>query len=133
MSQLVGGVAGAQASVGGGLLSTALRVGEQPAGPFVRPFMPQPTLNPTQPFPNIGRFRRHISNITTDALNNVLAGVTVLLFDWGTKLLVGSVVSDTNGIYDFPLYVQGTTYFIYANKAGTPEVFGGSSNQLVGL
>jgi hypothetical protein len=131
MTMLLGSVPGAQSRLAGGLaMSAGLLVSD------VTPTALQvvrPTLSPTQPFPTIGRFRRHITNLTTNALNLALGAATVLLYDWTTKLLVASVVSDANGLFDFPVYIEGTTFFIYANKAGSPEVYGGSSNQLVGL
>lgn len=127
MPALVGGVAGAAARIGGGLSSSALRAVE------VSPTAPQ-TVRPsigTKDGPTLGRFRRHLNGQVLDTLQVALAGATVLVFDWNTKALVGALTSDANGRYDLPLYVEGTTYFLYTNKAGSPELFGSTSNQIV--
>jgi len=91
----------------------------------------QPTINPTQPGQAVGKFRRHLNGLTTDASNNALSGATVLAFYSATDTLLGTQVSDAQGNYDFPIYAEGLTFWLYANKAGSPEVFGATSDQVV--
>lgn len=87
-------------------------------------------LAPTDIRATHGHFRHHLNGLTTDILNAPLGLATVLIYDWPTKLLVAELTSDASGYYDYPVYGFGTTYFIYTNKAGSPEVFGASSNQV---
>lgn len=110
---------------GGGGIATPTR---PPVFPNARPM-----LAPTDVRATINRFRRHLNGLTTDATNTALGGCLVLVYDTATRVLVAALTSDANGSYDLPLYSEGLTYFIYTNKAGSPEVFGGSSNTLVPL
>jgi hypothetical protein len=103
-------------------------VGWQTRGPVWSPAVqggirPAPAV--TQPFPNIGRFRRHLNGLTTDATNAPLGSVSVKWFDTVTDVLVGSGTSDALGAFDFPIYVDGV-YQGMIWKAGTPTVFGAS-------
>lgn len=88
-------------------------------------------LNVSDPWPNLGRTRRHLSGVTVDILGSPLGSSLLLVYDTTTRLLEGALTSDAAGLYDLPLYREATTWFVYTNKAGTPEVFGASSNQLV--
>jgi hypothetical protein len=126
MSVLVGGVAGASARLSGGLSSSALAVADVQPTPLQRV---RPSLG-TKDSPGISRFRRHITWTMTDLLLAPLVGATVLVYDWTTKLLAAQLTTDAAGVVDFAVYTEGTTYFLYANKAGAPEVFGATSNQV---
>lgn len=129
MSVLLGGVAGSSSRMSGGLLaSPALMVSDVAPLTLRRS---APMLAPSDVRAGLARFRRHLNGFTTDATNAPLGSALVLIYDTVTRLLVAALTSDVTGMYDYPIYAEGTTYFIYSNKAGTPEVFGGSSNQLV--
>jgi hypothetical protein len=100
-----------------------------PLGGVTRPSPPvrmAPMLNATQPFPNLGRFRRSLNGITTDAINAPLGGVSLHVFSTGTDLEVADIVSDASGVWDVAIYTEGATYYVWAWKAGTPNVFGAS-------
>jgi hypothetical protein len=77
------------------------------------------------PWPNGGRLRRHLNGLTTDATNTPLGSVLVKWFDVATDLLVASLTSDALGLYDVPIYYDGT-FYAWFWKAGSPTVFGGS-------
>lgn len=127
MSVLVGGVAGASSRLSGGLVGSAPRLHSDVVPTALQ--VVRPALG-TKDAPGIGRFRRHLTWTMTDLLLAPIAGATVLIYDWTTKLLAAQLTTDAAGAVDFPVYAEGTTYFLYANKAGAPEVFGATSNQV---
>lgn len=95
--------------------------------------MPRQRVQPaigTKDSVGISRFRRHVNGLTTDVFNAPLPGATVLVFAAGTDTLVQSVVSDAQGNYDVAVYSEGTTYKVYAKKAGSPNVFGASDDTI---
>lgn len=128
MSVLVGGIAGASSRLGGGLSAvSALAVSD------VQPTAMQrvPASIGVRDGPVLGRFRRSLNGFSLDGFGVALAAVTVLIYDWTTKLLVAQLTTDAAGFFDYPIYAEGTTYFYYFNKAGAVEVFTTSSSQMV--
>lgn len=104
-------------------------IGWSTRGPQWAPAVPggmRPAPTVTQPWPNLGRFRRSLNGITTDAINAALGGVSLHVFSTGTDLEVADIVSDASGAWDVAIYTEGTTYYVWAWKAGTPNVFGAS-------
>jgi hypothetical protein len=121
VSVLVGGIAGAASRLGGGLTSVgALRVADVPPTAQQRV---RPSLGPTA-----GRFRRHITGVTTDYFNVPLGGCTVSVMDVAGNVEVAEVTSDANGVYDVPVYAGDLLYFAYARKATVPPVFGATDH-----
>jgi hypothetical protein len=74
-----------------------------------------------------------ISGVTRDYLGNVLGTCTVWLFRTNDKYYMGVTVSDANGVYSFNVIDTSTEYFVRAYKDGTPNVFGTTDDDLVGV
>jgi len=74
-----------------------------------------------------------ISGVTRDANGNPLGGCTVWLFRTSDKAYMDEKTSDENGNYTFYVTDTTTQYFIRAHKDGTPNVFGTTERNLVGV
>lgn len=125
---MLGSVAGSSSRLSGGLaMAAGLMLSDVPPTAMQR----VPASLGMRDGPNLGRFRRSLNGFSLDGFGVALAAVTVLIYDWTTKLLVGQLTTDAAGYFDCAIYAEGTTYFYYFNKAGAVEVFTTSSNQIV--
>lgn len=68
--------------------------------------------------------------VTRDAYGSPLGGVTVMLFQTSTRAYVTEVVSDAAGNFIVPVVFSDTACFLVYYKAGSPDVFGTSLNNL---
>lgn len=68
--------------------------------------------------------------VTRDAYGSPLGGVTVMLFQTSNRQYVTEVVSDAAGNFLVPVAFAATACFLVYYKAGSPDVFGTSLNNL---
>lgn len=69
---------------------------------------------------------------TRDGNGNILAGVTCSLFLTATRAWIMDVTSDANGDFLLQSWYSPDTHFIVFNKAGSPNVYGATDQNLVG-
>lgn len=70
--------------------------------------------------------------VTRDGNGNLLGGVTCSLFRTSNRAWIMDVVSDANGNFLLQSWYSPDTHFIVFNKAGSPNVFGATDNNLTG-
>lgn len=73
-----------------------------------------------------------ISGVTRDSTGAVLANCDVHLVESATDIERDQTTSDANGQYSFTTARVGTTYYVVAYKAGSPDVTGATVNTLTG-
>ena len=74
-----------------------------------------------------------LSGVTRDSSGVALAGCVVDLFLNSEDTLVATTTSDGSGNYRFVVNGNSQTYFVRANKAGSPDVAGTSVNTLTAV
>lgn len=70
--------------------------------------------------------------ITRDYAGGLLGGVTCSLFLTSTRAWIMDVVSDANGEFLLQSWFSPGAHFIVFNKAGSPNVYGATDNNLTG-
>lgn len=75
----------------------------------------------------------YVTGVTRDADGNPLGGCTVWLFRTSDKKFIEEKISDGNGVYYFLVGDTTTEFFIRAYKDDTPNVFGTTDRDLVGV
>lgn len=75
---------------------------------------------------------KKVSGITKDSTGTPIGGVTVLLFNTGTDLLVDTVVSDSTGAYELA-DPNNVACFVVGYLAGSPDTTGATKNNLTGV
>jgi hypothetical protein len=68
---------------------------------------------------------------TRDSNGNSLANCIVMGYVTSTDQFVGQVTSDASGYFSLPTQYGAVNHYLVAYKAGSPDVAGTSSNQLV--
>jgi hypothetical protein len=74
-----------------------------------------------------------IKGITKDSGGQPLGNCTVWLFRTYDKLYIAETISDDNGNYYFVVNDDVTNYFVRTHKDGSPNVFGTSDRNLIGV
>jgi hypothetical protein len=73
-----------------------------------------------------------ISGVTRLGSGTVCGGCRVDLYLAGTKLLVGTTISDeATGVYSFPGLTNAKQFYAVAYKDGVPDLAGTTLNELV--
>jgi hypothetical protein len=70
--------------------------------------------------------------VTRDQYGAPLAGVTCSLFLTATRAWIMDIVSDANGAFLLQSFYSPDTHFIVFAKAGSPNVYGATDQNLVG-
>jgi hypothetical protein len=70
--------------------------------------------------------------VTRDQYGAPLGGVTCSLFLTATRQWIMDIVSDANGGFLLQSFYSPDTHFIVFNKAGSPNVYGATDQNLVG-
>jgi hypothetical protein len=70
--------------------------------------------------------------VTRDQYGAPLGGVTCSLFLTSTRAWIMDIVSDANGNFLLQSWYTPDTHFIVFNKAGAPNVYGATDQNLVG-
>jgi hypothetical protein len=70
--------------------------------------------------------------VTRDQYGTPLGGVTCSLFLTATRQWIMDIVSDANGAFLLQSFYSPDTHFIVFAKAGSPNVFGATDQNLVG-
>jgi hypothetical protein len=76
--------------------------------------------------------RLGVIGVTRDVYGSPLGGVTVKLFRTADDTVQDTVTSDANSGAYFITTPWGDAHYIVARKAGSPDVFGATDNDLVG-
>ncbi len=71
-----------------------------------------------------------VEGITRDSAGVALAGCTVKVYRSSDDLMVGSTISDANGVFSVQLASGLETYYVRYYLAGAPDVAGTSQNGL---
>lgn len=84
-------------------------------------------------WPNTGQHTpKKVIGVTKDSTGTPIGGVTVLLFNTATNLLVDTVVSDANGNYQAS-DPNNVTCFTVGYLVGSPDTAGVTKNNITGV
>lgn len=75
-----------------------------------------------------------ISGVTKDSTGAVLGNCVVKMYRTTDNVIIDSVTSDTNGLFEFrSAAAPPTAYYLVAYKAGGTDVAGTTVNTIVGI
>lgn len=74
-----------------------------------------------------------LSGVTRDGNGNADPACTVMIFETATNIIVGSTISDANGLWSINVaYSSANAFYAVVYKVGSPDTFGTTVNTLVG-